>query len=124
MTEPRARPWPVELRLDKAKRTLRVSYDSGETFSLPAEYLRVESPSAEVQGHGQAQKQIVTGKEAVAIAALEPIGNYAVRITFDDGHDTGLFSWDYLHQLGREQVTRWQAYLKAKRGMRDLNERL
>ena len=118
MTEPRARPWPIELRLDKAKRTLTVSYDSGETFSLPAEYLRVESPSAEVQGHGSAQKQIVTGKEGVAIAALEPIGNYAVRIIFDDGHDTGLFSWDYLHELGREQVTRWQAYLKAKRGTR------
>lgn len=114
MTEARARPWPTELRLDKAKRTLSVSYDSGERFSLPAEYLRVESPSAEVQGHAPGQKQIVTGKEQVAITALEPVGNYAVRIVFDDGHDTGLFSWDYLHELGREQVARWQTYLKAK----------
>jgi DUF971 family protein len=114
MSEARTRPWPTELRLDKSKRTLAVSYDSGEHFSLPAEYLRVESPSAEVQGHGKAQKQIVTGKEHVAITALEPVGNYAVRIVFDDGHDTGLFSWDYLHELGREQVARWQAYLKAK----------
>ena len=118
MTEARGRPWPTELRLDKAKRILTVSYDSGEAFSLPAEYLRVESPSAEVQGHGPGQKQIVTGKDNVSIAALEPVGNYAVRIVFDDGHDTGLFSWDYLHELGREQKLRWQNYLKAKRDRR------
>jgi DUF971 family protein len=116
MAEARSRPWPTELRLDKARTTLLVTYDTGEAFSLPAEYLRVESPSAEVQGHGQGQKQIVTGKEHVAISTLEPVGNYAVRIVFDDGHDTGLFSWDYLHELGREQVARWQSYLRAKRG--------
>ena len=92
-------PWPTELRLDAAKTTLTVSYDSGERFALPAEYLRVESPSAEVQGHGPGEKRIVTGKESVAIAALEPVGNYAVRIVFDDGHDTGLYSWDYLRKL-------------------------
>jgi DUF971 family protein len=115
MTEAKERPWPTELRLDKSKRMLSVAYDTGERFSLPAEYLRVESPSAEVQGHAPGQKVIVSGKENVAISALEPVGNYAVRIVFDDGHDTGLFSWDYLHELGREQVARWQAYLKAKR---------
>jgi DUF971 family protein len=96
-----------------AKTALVVSYDSGERFALPAEYLRVESPSAEVQGHGTNQKQTLTGKEAVTIRALEPVGNYALRITFDDGHDTGLFSWDYLHELGREHQLKWAAYLKA-----------
>jgi DUF971 family protein len=115
MTEARRRPWPTELRLDKARRILVVVYDTGETFSLPAEYLRVESPSAEVKGHASEQKQVVRGKENVKIATLEPVGNYAVRIVFDDGHDTGLFSWDYLHELGREQIARWQAYLSAKR---------
>ena len=109
------RPWPTELRLSPDKARLTVEYDSGERFVLTAEYLRVESPSAEVQGHGAAQKKIVTGKERVRIAALEPVGNYAVRIRFDDGHNTGLFSWDYLHELGREQQTKWAAYLKARR---------
>jgi DUF971 family protein len=109
------RPWPTELRLSSDKGHLTVAFDSDEQFVLPAEYLRVESPSAEVQGHGAAQKQIVTGKEHVHIQALEPVGNYAVRIRFDDGHDTGLFSWDYLHELGREQRTKWAAYLKARR---------
>ena len=109
------RPWPTELRLSHDKNRLTIVFDSGEQFALPAEYLRVESPSAEVQGHGPEQKQIVTGKEQVKIAALEPVGNYAVRIRFDDGHDTGLFSWDYLHELGREERTKWAAYLKARR---------
>jgi DUF971 family protein len=112
MTAAAAKPWPVELRLNPAKTQLTVEYDSGERFVLPAEYLRVESPSAEVQGHGSG-KQIVTGKADVAIQALEPVGNYAVRIRFDDGHDTGLYSWDYLHELGREQRAKWVAYLKA-----------
>lgn len=109
------RPWPTELRLSHDKGRLTIVFDSGEEFALPAEYLRVESPSAEVQGHGADQKQIVTGKEQVRIMALEPVGNYAVRICFDDGHDTGLFSWDYLHELGREQRAKWAAYLKARR---------
>jgi DUF971 family protein len=116
MTAPAQKPWPVELRLDPSKTTLTVAFDSGERFALPAEYLRVESPSAEVQGHGQGQKQIVRGKEHVAIARIEPVGNYAVRLVFDDGHDTGLFSWDYLHELGRERRTKWAAYVKASRG--------
>jgi len=107
------RPWPTELRLSPDKARLTVIFDSGEQFVLPAEYLRVESPSAEVQGHGADQKQIVTGKERIKIEALEPVGNYAVRIRFDDGHDTGLFSWDYLHELGREQRTKWSTFLKA-----------
>ena len=114
MTAAAQRPWPVELRLDGEKSTLTVAFDNGQKFALPAEYLRVESPSAEVQGHGRGQKQIVTGKEQVKIAALEPVGNYAVRIRFDDGHDTGLFTWDYLHELGREQRTKWAAYLRAR----------
>ena len=114
MTEAAKRPWPVELRLSPTKTQLTVEYDTGERFVLPAEYLRVESPSAEVQGHGAGQKQTVTGKEHVTVERLEPVGNYAVRIVFDDGHDTGLFSWDYLHELGREQRAKWAAYLKAR----------
>jgi DUF971 family protein len=114
VTAPATRPWPTELRVDPAKKTLNVAFDSGERYALSAEYLRVESPSAEVQGHGPGQKEIVTGKENVTIAALEPVGNYAVRIRFDDGHDTGLFTWDYLHELGREHRAKWTAYLKAR----------
>jgi DUF971 family protein len=108
------RPWPTELRLSKDKKTLTIVFNTGERHALAAEYLRVESPSAEVQGHGPDQKQVVTGKEGVAISALEPVGNYAVRIVFDDGHDSGLFSWDYLHELGREHRQKWAAYLKAR----------
>ena len=110
-----ARPWPVELRLDPTKTTLTVAFDSGARFALAAEYLRVESPSAEVQGHGSGEKQIVPGKRQVKVAALEPVGNYAVRIRFDDGHDTGLFTWDYLLELGRKHDTKWETYLNALR---------
>ena len=106
-------PWPTELTLDRSKNVLTVRFDNGEDFALKAEYLRVESPSAEVQGHSPRQKQIVTGKETVKIAGLEPVGNYAVRIVFDDGHDSGLYSWEYLLQLGREHATRWAAYRMA-----------
>jgi DUF971 family protein len=105
--------WPTELRLNAAKNQLTVEFESGERFVLPAEYLRVESPSAEVQGHGPGQKQHVTGKSGVTIAKLEPVGNYAVRIVFDDGHDSGLYSWTYLHELGREQREKWAAYLRS-----------
>jgi DUF971 family protein len=110
-----AAPWPVELRVDPARSSLAVSFDTGEAFSLSAEYLRVESPSAEVQGHSAAQKQIVSGKRQVKIKALEPVGNYAARISFDDGHDTGLYSWDYLYELGRDQTRKWETYLSALR---------
>ena len=114
-----AAPWPIELRLKKAEKQLEVSFDDGKKFSLPAEYLRVESPSAEVQGHGPGEKIIVAGRAHVGIMDLEPVGNYAVRIKFDDLHDTGIYSWDYLYQLGVEHDKRWRAYLAtlAARGL-------
>ncbi|HEU4476820.1 MAG TPA: DUF971 domain-containing protein [Methyloceanibacter sp.] len=104
-------PWPTELRVDKDKRTLTVSFDDGKSFSLPAELLRVLSPSAEVQGHSETQRVTVAGKKNVRILSIDPVGNYAARIAFDDGHDTGLFVWEYLRDLGENQATRWQAYL-------------
>jgi DUF971 family protein len=107
--------WPTELRLDAAKTTLNVAFDNGDSFALPAEYLRVESPSAEVQGHGGDHKVTLGGKRHVKIERLEPVGNYAVRICFDDGHDSGLFSWDYLHELGRDRNRKWDEYLRALR---------
>jgi DUF971 family protein len=105
--------WPVELRLKRSEKLLEVTFDDGSRFRLPAEYLRVESPSAEVQGHGAGQKTLVTGRAHVGIIGLEPVGNYAVRITFDDLHDTGIYSWSYLYQLGVEHNRRWRAYLDA-----------
>ncbi len=105
--------WPTELRLKKAEKLLEVTFDDGTRFELPAEYLRVESPSAEVQGHGPSQKNLVAGRAHVGIANIEPVGNYAVRIVFDDRHDTGIYSWDYLYKLGREHETRWRDYLAA-----------
>ena len=105
--------WPTELRLHAAEKLLEVAFEDGSLYRLPAEYLRVESPSAEVQGHGPGQKQIVANCGEVGIARLEPVGHYAVRIVFDDGHDTGIYSWRYLHELGREQRDRWQRYLGA-----------
>jgi len=107
------RPWPVEMRLSKDKATFTVAFDTGESFALAAEYLRVESPSAEVQGHGGDQKQIVGGKRGVKIEAIEEVGNYAVRLRFDDGHDTGLYSWDYLHELGATHPQKWATYISA-----------
>ena len=103
-------PWPVELRYSRADRALHVTFESGEKYKLPAEYLRVESPSAEVQGHGAATKVIVAGKKTVGIERIEPVGRYAVRLVFDDGHNTGLYSWDHLAELGREQTKRWFEY--------------
>jgi len=105
-----AAPWPTNIDYKKAERVLTVAFEDGATFKLPAEYLRVESPSAEVQGHGASTKITVAGKKNVAIAKIEQIGRYAVRLVFDDGHDTGLYSWDYLHKLGREQAKRWFEY--------------
>ena len=107
-----AEPWPTELRLDKDKRVLTVSYDDGQSFALPAELLRVLSPSAEVQGHSPDQRVTVPGKKNVGIARIEPVGNYAVRIGFTDGHDTGLYVWEYLRELGERKEERWQEYLK------------
>ena len=106
-------PEPVEIRLNRVERRLEISFDDGARYLLPAEYLRVESPSAEVQGHAPDEKRTVGGKRHVGIAAIEPVGNYAVRLTFDDGHDTGIFSWAYLYALALEQHTRWQDYLSA-----------
>ena len=108
-----SRPWPTELRLKKSERRVEVDFDDGTRFSLPAEYLRVESPSAEVQGHGNEEKRILPGKRSVGISGVEPVGNYAVRLLFDDGHDTGLYTWDYLYSLGAEQEDRWASYLAA-----------
>jgi DUF971 family protein len=106
-------PWPTELRVDRAEKRLTVTFDDGESFVLPAELLRVESPSAEVQGHGPSQKTIIAGRRHVGIMELEPVGNYAVRIRFDDLHDTGMYSWRYRYQLGKNQEKIWAAYLEA-----------
>lgn len=104
-------PWPVELRLAKDKKTLTVVFDDGQSYALAAEYLRVESPSAEVKGHGPGQEQLVFGKRNVSILRLEPVGAYAVRIIFDDGHSTGLYTWSYLAKLGLEHDAIWKDYL-------------
>lgn len=102
---------PTEIRVDRAAKRLEVSFDDGAHFALPAEYLRVQSPSAEVQGHAPSERRTVAGRRHVGILAVEPVGHYAIRISFDDLHDTGIYTWDYLRQLGEEQVTRWQDYL-------------
>ena len=104
---------PTEIRIRRATRTLEVDFDDGLRAVLPAEYLRVESPSAEVQGHHPSERKTIGGKRAVGIAAVEPVGHYAVRIRFSDGHDTGIYSWVLLHQLATEQEARWAAYLQA-----------
>ena len=105
--------WPVELRVKRDERVLEIAFNDGATFRLPAELLRVESPSAEVKGHGAEPKKIVPGKRNVGIAAVEPTGNYAIRIIFDDGHDTGIYSWRYLRELGEAHDALWAAYLNA-----------
>ena len=105
--------WPTEIRLKTAERLLEIDFDDGRTFSLTAELLRVESPSAEVQGHSAAQKQLVPGKQYVAITAVEPVGHYAVRLRFDDGHATGIYSWRYLYELGDRRDELWQGYVAA-----------
>ncbi|MBX9932442.1 MAG: DUF971 domain-containing protein [Methylobacterium sp.] len=111
--------WPTEIRLSGDKRTLTVAFDDGGRFELPAEYLRVSSPSAEVQGHSPSERKVIGGKEDVAIIKVEPVGNYAVKLTFDDLHDTGLYGWSYLYDLGREYRKRWRTYLEelSERGL-------
>ena len=104
-------PWPTELRLRKDRRALTVTFDGGESFDLAAEYLRVRSPSAEVQGHSPSERRTVSGKQDVQILELLPVGNYAVRLVFDDMHSTGIFSWDYLFELGRNREKYWSDYL-------------
>ena len=103
--------WPVEIRVKQAERRLEVDFDDGQGFAYTAELLRVESPSAEVQGHTPSQKVTVGGKRTVGIVRLEPVGNYAVRIVFDDGHSTGIYSWSYLRRLGEDQASVWANYL-------------
>ena len=101
---------PTELRLRSVSKVLEVSFGDAERYALPFEYLRVHSPSAEVQGHGPGQAVLVLGKEQVQITAVEPIGHYAVRLVFDDGHDSGLYTWKYLRELGREMQQKLQEY--------------
>ena len=103
--------WPTELRLRRDRKALTVTFESGERFELPAEFLRVKSPSAEVQGHSAEERKTVPGKRNVEILEVLPIGNYAVRLVFDDLHSTGIFGWDYLHDLGRKYASYWQDYL-------------
>jgi DUF971 family protein len=112
-------PWPTELRLHKDRRVLTVAFDNGDRFDLAAEYLRVRSPSAEVQGHSPSERRTVGGKQNVQIIELHPIGNYAVRLAFDDMHSTGIFSWEYLFELGRNREKYWSQYLKelAEKGL-------
>ncbi|GAC1452504.1 MAG: hypothetical protein PVSMB6_04860 [Steroidobacteraceae bacterium] len=105
-------PIATEIRLRRASRLLAVSFADGGRFELPFEYLRVYSPSAEVKGHGPGQEVLVRGKENVGIAAVEPVGQYAVKLVFDDGHDTGLYTWKYLHELGRDYRGNWARYLE------------
>lgn len=108
-------PVPTEIRLHQASRILELTYSDGGGFRLPCELLRVYSPSAEVRGHGPGQEVLQTGKRDVTVTAIEPVGSYAVKLVFSDGHDTGLYTWDYLHELGSNQEQLWQAYLDKLR---------
>jgi DUF971 family protein len=105
------RQWPKELRLSEAGKVLKVTFESGQAFDLSAEYLRVMSPSAEVKGHTAAERKTVGGKRAVMITEIVPVGTYAVRLTFDDRHSTGIYTWDYLYELGARHAETWSAYL-------------
>ena len=104
---------PKEIRVKRAEKVIEIDFDDGRSFSLPAEFLRVESPSAEVQGHTPSQKQVVAGRRHVGILGVEPVGTYAIRIKFDDLHDTGIYSWDTLYEYGERQDEMWRAYLQA-----------
>ena len=104
-------PRPTEIKLHQKSRILEIAFDDGQRFSLPCEYLRVFSPSAEVRGHGPGQEVLQVGKRDVEIKEIEPVGNYAVKLGFSDGHDTGLYSWEYLHELGEKQESSWKSYL-------------
>jgi DUF971 family protein len=108
-------PIPTEIKLHQTSRVLELAYADGTRFQLPCEFLRVYSPSAEVRGHGPGQEVLQIGKREVQIAAIEPVGTYAIKLTFSDGHDTGLYSWDYLYEIGRNQEALWQRYLERMR---------
>lgn len=117
-------PVPVEIKLRQRSRMLDVRFEDGNRFELPCEYLRVYSPSAEVKGHGAGQEVLQLGKESVNITAIEPVGQYAVRLIFDDGHNTGLYSWKLLYELGRDKEVKWQDYLsKLNKAGHARNER-
>lgn len=103
--------WPSEIRLTNAKDQLHVTFESGESWSLPAELLRVNSPSAEVKGHHPSERKTVAGKRYVTITGIDPVGRYAIRLTFSDGHSTGIYTWKYLHELGANQDAIWRRYL-------------
>jgi DUF971 family protein len=105
--------WPTEIRLAKDKRTLVVRFEDGAAFDLPAEYLRVTSPSAEVQGHAAHERKTIPGKRDVQVIGIDPMGNYAIKLRFDDMHDTGIYTWDYLYELGDKHNEKWSAYLAA-----------
>lgn len=105
-------PRPTDIRLHQQSRRLEISFDNGSEFSFSCEFLRVHSPSAEVRGHGAGQDILQVGKESVNIVAIEPVGQYAIRLIFSDDHDTGLYSWDYLYELGQNQDTLWKTYLE------------
>lgn len=107
-----AMPKPIEIRVQQASRVLALRFDDGYACELGFEFLRVHSPSAEVKGHGPGQETLVVGKEVVQVTGCEPVGNYAVRILFDDGHDSGLYTWDYLYELGRGYESNWAVYLQ------------
>lgn len=109
----KSEPWPTEIRLRRDRRALAIRFDDGTAYEIPAEMLRVLSPSAEVQGHSPEQRQTIGGKIDVTVTAVDPVGNYAVRLTFSDGHNTGLFSWTYLRRLGQEREALWADYLAA-----------
>jgi DUF971 family protein len=104
-------PQPTEIKLRRQSRVLELSFNDGAQFTFPCEFLRVYSPSAEVQGHGPGQGILLINKETVSIRDIEPVGNYAIKLRFDDGHDTGLYSWEYLYKLGQKQTQLWQKYL-------------
>ena len=110
-------PLPTEITLHQASRALEISFADGKTFRLPCEFLRVFSPSAEVRGHGPGQETLQLGKHEVGIRVAEPVGHYAVKLVFDDGHDSGLYSWEYLHELGTTYAEKWQHYLDRVAGL-------
>ncbi|CAA6604889.1 conserved hypothetical protein [Rhodospirillaceae bacterium LM-1] len=110
MTEFGTKHWPLEIRLKRAEKSLEVTFEDGLHFAFPAEFLRVNSPSAEVQGHSPAERKLVSGRKHVGILEVKPVGNYAVKLVFDDLHDSGLYSWDLLYDYGMRQGDMWQAY--------------
>jgi len=108
---------PTEIQLHRASRVLEVHFDDGARMMLPCEYLRVFSPSAEVRGHGLPEPLLVTGKTEVNINAIEPVGQYAIKLVFDDGHDSGLYDWDFLYQIGQDYAINWARYLERLNGL-------